>query len=391
MKIKILTFVSYYLPGYKAGGPLRTISNMTDHLADDFEFWIVTRDRDLGDREAYTDVPLNQWVTVDGAHVLYCSPDQQTMAGLVQVINETPYDILYLNSFFDVEFTFKPLLAQSWGRLPEKPIVLAPRGEFSVGALKLKSLKKKIYIFVSRLFCGYKNIIWHASSEHEAEDIKRLFPKRNDNILIAMDLPVKENTGLDGINHPDVASGNSDAIHIIFLSRISPKKNLDFALRILRNVKCDVIFDIYGPIENADYWKVCQTLIDLLPHNVQVNYCGTVMPDDVASIFSRYDLFLFPTHGENYGHVIAEALSVGTPVLLSDQTPWKNLDVDGLGWDLPLDDMDSFVDIVESYALKNEDEKTKCRTHIQSKVVDRLTDPKVLEANRQLFYKCLSR
>ncbi len=52
----ILCFVSYYLPGFKSGGPLRTIANMVDHLAPDFDFWIVTRDRDLGDAHGYENI-----------------------------------------------------------------------------------------------------------------------------------------------------------------------------------------------------------------------------------------------------------------------------------------------------------------------------------------------
>lgn len=70
-KPKILTFVSYYLPGYKAGGPLRTIANMVEHLGNDFEFWIVTRDRDLGDTVPYADVIINEWNDVHGAKVFY--------------------------------------------------------------------------------------------------------------------------------------------------------------------------------------------------------------------------------------------------------------------------------------------------------------------------------
>ena len=42
----ILAFIGNYLPGYKAWGILRTVVNTLDHLCDEFEFWIVTRDRD---------------------------------------------------------------------------------------------------------------------------------------------------------------------------------------------------------------------------------------------------------------------------------------------------------------------------------------------------------
>jgi glycosyltransferase involved in cell wall biosynthesis len=56
----------------------------------------------------------------------------------------------------------------------------------------------------------------------------------------------------------------------------------------------------------------------------------------------EHDLFFLPTLGENYGHVVQEALLAGCPVLLSDTTPWRGLQALGVGWDLPLDDEAGF-------------------------------------------------
>ncbi|MDQ1298054.1 MAG: hypothetical protein QG558_593 [Campylobacterota bacterium] len=385
-KPKILTFVSYYLPGYKAGGPLRTIANMVEHLGNDFEFWIVTRDRDLGDTVPYADVIINEWNDVHGAKVFYLSPDRQTLNGIADIINATPHDLMYLNSFFDPLFTLKPLIARRLGYVKDVPIVLAPRGEFSAGALRLKSIKKKVYIHAARVLGLYNNLYWHASSVHEVEDIRREFALKDDVVLTALDLPTK-------VSHNDFADSRSNVDHerlrIVFLSRISPMKNLDYALRILKQVRAKVKFDIYGPIEDKGYWELCEELIHLLPANIDVSHRGPVHPDDVAKIFAQYDLFLFPTRGENYGHVIAESLNVGTPVLISDQTPWKNLENDGLGWDIPLDDMSAFINVIERMSLRTFDEKYQERQHIHQKVIERLTSPELLEANRQVFSKPL--
>lgn len=133
------------------------------------------------------------------------------------------------------------------------------------------------------------------------------------------------------------------------------------------------------------YWNECQELIGQLPANVTVNYLGSVSPNQVVQIFSRYDLFLFPTGGEAYGHVIAECLTSGTPVLISTETPWRNLQEDGLGWDIDLAQNDAFVDIIEQCALLSHPERLEKRSFIESKILERLFDPAVLEANRQLF------
>ena len=51
----------------------------------------------------------------------------------------------------------------------------------------------------------------------------------------------------------------------------------------------------------------------------------------VIETFSKYDVFLFPTKGENYGHVIFEALAGGCIPIISDQTPWNDIEQAGCG------------------------------------------------------------
>ncbi len=122
-KQSILTFVRYYLPGYKSGGPVRTIANMVEHLGDKFEFKIVTSDRDALDDEAYTEVEVDQWNQVGKAQVYYLSPESLKFSRIVDLINKTEHDLLYLNSFFDPTFTIKPLLARKLKRLFDKPVI----------------------------------------------------------------------------------------------------------------------------------------------------------------------------------------------------------------------------------------------------------------------------
>jgi len=215
------------------------------------------------------------------------------------------------------------------------------------------------------------------------QDIIRVMKIKAEEIQITKDLPMK--------NIPDTAVGNLNRstdrqdLKIIFLSRISREKNLDYALKVLKKVTVPVVFDIYGPTENEAYWKECREIIGQLPGHIQVNYRGSVDADQVLNVFSGYDLFLFPTGGEAYGHVIAECLTVGTPVLLSTETPWRNMQADGLGWDIDLARMDSFVAIIEDLALMDDDERRGKRKAIKTKIAERLLDPEVLETNRRIF------
>ena len=189
-------------------------------------------------------------------------------------------------------------------------------------------------------------------------DIIKVMKIKSDAIHITGDFPIKNIPDA----FPDVTfkpPPDGEGLKLVFLSRISREKNLDYALRVLNKVNARVVFDIYGPAENATYWKECQELISQLPANVIVNYLGSVNPNQVVHIFSHYDLFLFPTGGEAYGHVIAECLISGTPVLISTETPWRNLQADGLGWDVDLAQMDSFVEIIERLALLSDDERLR--------------------------------
>ncbi len=138
------------------------------------------------------------------------------------------------------------------------------------------------------------------------------------------------------------------SLSIAFLSRISRKKNLDYAIRALAEVEGHLRFDIYGPVEDRDYWEECLRLISGLSEWIQVTYLGAVPHEDVARVLGAHDLFLFPTKGENYGHVIREALMAGCPVVLSDQTPWRGLQELGVGWDLPLDDLPGFRSAIQA-------------------------------------------
>jgi glycosyltransferase involved in cell wall biosynthesis len=383
----ILAFVGNYLPGYKAGGILRITINTVDHLCDEFEFKIITRDRDLGDDKPYADIKINQWQQVGNAKVYYLQPPLNTLKDILNLIVSTPHHVLYLNSFFD-PLTIMVLFNRKIRKASFKPVIVVPFGEFAWASLKQKYLKKFIFIQVARLFGLYKNVTWRASSEYEKQDIIKVMKIKPDAIHVAFDLPIK--------NIPDVVSDitfkspiEKEGLRIVFLSRISREKNLDYALKVLSKLNARLVFDIYGPAENVIYWKECQELISQLPANVVVNYLGSVNPNQVPNIFSSYDLFLFPTGGEAYGHVIAECLIAGTPVLISTETPWRNLQVDGLGWDIDLKQMDSFIEVIEKFSLLSDDERLKKRAIVKAKIIERLLDPVVLETNRQLLKRHL--
>jgi len=376
MALKVLVITPFYEPGFKGGGPIRSIKNLVDKLGNEFEFLVVTKDRDLGDQRPY-DLERNKWLQVGLAKVFYVNNAELTVSMVDGFIRNESCDVLYLNSFFSFKFSIQFLLAVRLFKFKRVPIVLAPRGEFSSGALKLKSFKKKVYIAVAKTFGLYRSVVWQGSTELEAHDIHKTMNIDLASIVVAKNLPAK----------PRIASGfDIDAegrIRIVFLSRIAPKKNLAYALSVLREVSIQVEFDIYGPKEDVKYWDTCFESIGLLPSNINVNYHGAIHSDRVSDMLSRYDLFFFPTMGENYGHVIAESLAAGTPVLISDQTPWCELEKDGIGWAFPLDDRAAFIRVIQDFHQYSD--RSDHRKLIQKQALKRIYSHLDIEANRKLF------
>ena len=376
----VVILVDYYIPGNNAGGCPRSVTNLVDHLSDDFTFIVVSRDHDLGVPHPYENIASNKKTIFNDYSIYYLSSIGYSWHQLKGLLTHLSGKILYLNSYFSYHFSIKPLLLRKFGFIRAASVVLAPRGEFSTGALSINSLKKRMFIFLSKIAGLHKGIIWHASTELEEADIRRVI---GDNVIvkIAPDLPEKcSNTPkvIKRIKHKDEA-------RIIFLSRISRKKNLYGALELLFGVNGRILFDIYGPIEDKPYWEECRKLLDLLPSNVTVHYRANVPFDKVFEVFSNYHLFLFPTLGENYGHVILESLVAGCPILISDNTPWKNIVGRGAGWDFPLKQTESYKDIINKVVAMKQPEFDSLSMKAHEFGVHHLINEENINTNRNLF------
>lgn len=284
---------------------------------------------------------------------------------------------MHLNSYFSFRFSILPLLL--WRLLkPGRPVIVGPRGEFSQGALALKSSKKRLFILLTNAAGLHRGAIWHASTEREADDIRRVMGN-NVRIRIAVDIACPPLTLAIQSRHP------SSALRVVSLSRISPKKNLLGAIQMLQRVQCAVIFDVYGPVEDSLYWASCKEAALQLPAHVQFHYCGALDPAQVPETLACYDLFYLPTLGENFGHVIAEALGCGLPLLIADTTPWRELEQQGLGWDIPLSKPEQFVEAIETCSSKSAADYDAWRHSIRVWALAHIGNDEAVEQNRQLF------
>jgi glycosyltransferase involved in cell wall biosynthesis len=294
--------------------------------------------------------------------------------------------------------------------------VLAPRGEFSLGALRFKAVKKRAFLTVARWTGLYRGdaILFQASSIAEAEDVRREFTGRE--VEIARDVSVKsiprESVSLPEANaelgsYPRIvialnlaaggkmpvgvrAAKGKGYLDVAWMSRIVRKKNLDGALSCLSGLHGDVRFTIYGPVEDEEYWSECRQLMCDLPKNVRPAYGGQLHHRDVVITLEKHHVFFFPTHGENYGYVICEALTAGCPVIISDQTPWCGLVSAGVGWDISLDDHHGFVSALQQCVDMSPDVFDAFSARARAYAALHVSDPAPVEQHRRLFRAALA-
>lgn len=379
-KPRILVFVDWYLPGYKAGGPIRSVAALLKGLGACFTFSIVTSDTDFTENTPYAGVRSDTWNTMpDGTRVFYCSGNGATRAALAALIAAEDFDIAYFNSVFSRAFTLRPLRLVR--RLkPAARLILAPRGMLGAGALRIKSLKKKIFLGIARLAGWYRDVRWHVSSEQEAGEVRAVFGPDCET-CVASNVSLPE---LRGWRDRSKVPGEA---RFYFLSRISPKKNLLSALRLL--AKTDpalrIRFDIFGPIDDAAYGAQCLDALKRLPPHVEAAYHGPLPPEAIGARIAGSHFLLLPTQHENFGHVVLEAFAAACPVILSDQTPWRNLTAQRLGWDLPADDEPAWVEAIAAAIRMDGETYRQWSAAAYAHAVAHAGSAASLEANRRVF------
>jgi len=349
LKKSIFLLADWFEPGYKAGGPIRSCVHFVHQMKNRYSIYVFTTDRDLNDVTPYKNVEADKWLEYDkGVKVFYCSPERLSWGHIQQQIKDIQPDFIYLNSMFSRYFTIYPLLMQRLHLINGK-IVLAPRGMLKDSALQFKRFKKKIYLAAFRQMKLHRLIRFHATDKTESGDIKKHFGTQV-NLTQASNFPgrVKEYSGS--------ILKKENELSVIFIGRLHPVKNLDFLLQALKPVSGNISLTIVGNAEDDTYVEHCKNIINQFPPNIQVKFAGEIPNDQLPAIIAQHHIFALPTQGENFGHAIFEALAAGKPVLISDQTPWRNLYNKKAGWDISLQRPNEFTAALQQSARFNQNE-----------------------------------
>jgi glycosyltransferase involved in cell wall biosynthesis len=362
---RIAVLIDWYLPGNKAGGPVKSVFSLLSLLKSDFDFFIITVNCDLGSDEPYRGIEPNSWTKHNDIPIYYFSKEELNGENLTKTINDLKVDIIYLNSFWSYYFSILILQLKRKNKIHGK-IVLAPRGMLSKGALSLKTFKKRAFIFLSKLTGIHKNILFHATTKQEESEIKDFYP--NATIKIA------SNVNSTALLKNKTTFKTKGELKLFFLSRVARVKNVHFALQLLSEIKVEgnIIYDIYGSLEEKEYWNECEEIIKTLPSNIKVNYKGALSFENVQSTIRSYHYLFLPTLNENYGHSIVESLLSACPVIISDQTPWSGVNENNCGKAIALSNKEKFKsEIINALNLDNaaySEISKNCITFIEKRI-----------------------
>ncbi|HXC04553.1 MAG TPA: glycosyltransferase family 4 protein [Bacteroidia bacterium] len=373
----ILLFIDWFLPGYKAGGPISSCAHLIEQLRDEFDFRIVTRDTDYTESIPYPGIASNTWIQrEEGVWVYYFSDKELNWKNMARLMANTPCHKIYLNGIYSRYFTGYPLLLL---RNRKESVVIAARGMLAPSAIAVKKTKKMLFLRVVTLLGLFRKVTFHATNLGEVKDIHKQFGT-GCKVMLAGNLSSLKRPVLS----PRVKQ--KGALTLISVARIAPEKNLLYALEILSRIhQGHIRFLIYGPVYDAKYEEQCKEQSLLLPSNIQVEFKGSVDPEKVHDLLSQAHALWMPTRGENFGHIIVQAWGAGCPVIISDQTPWHQLDKQGLGMELPLQEPELFARAIGVFVNMEQEEYNRLSECCYHFALNRARDEGIVEENRRLF------
>jgi len=444
---------------------VRALINLIDHLHPEHQFFIFTRNHDYLESSAYAELEPNVWHPQARASVYY-TDGINLAAQLLEQVQLVQPDWIYLNGAL-------PELTRTYLKLRRKeralqaiPVLLAPHGNLSAAALAYHRVRKQAWLAYAKVRSLYRDVIWHAASERETEQIHAVFGAAAQIREVPMaprfarsesvprngvtTRPGAKRTGTSGrstnvestgqpttpneqpptLSAPPASfrpppsalpshlntfppSHSSKAgpplksqasslksqvsplksqptsLHLVYFGRLSPEKNLPFAFELLKEFAQAhperlVIYDLIGS-GSAAYEAKLHSLSAKLPSTIQVNFIGQLSPEALqtrlqpsglssqpSSLSSQvsglppsssslipppfitplgaglsYHALLMPSRTENFSYTVLESLQAGIPVLISDQTPWLDLQSQRVGWDLPLEDLSAWAAALE--------------------------------------------
>ena len=350
---KLLIMASLFWPQKNSGGPPISIMNLVQSIKDQFDIYIISKNHEINDDKPLEGIVFG-WNQFEFGKAYYTKKDEHTFKNITRLIEDVEPDVIYQNSFFSIDDLLPVLVYKK--KHKNVKVIVAPRGG---------KLKKTVYGKLFRYSGLLKDVYFQGTGQEECMQ-EKVFLGISDNYLMNIQnisLPVK---GLHGS-----IEKKPNELKLVYIARIHPTKNTLKAIEWLGGLSGNIQYDIYGSIENEIYWKQCQDAISRLPQNITVRYKGVIDHEQVASTIAGYHAYYMPTTGENFGHSIVEAMLMGKPVVISDQTPWTDVNGNG-GFAISLNDETAFITALDKLTEMNIDKYSVLSEQIENYIKGKL-------------------
>jgi glycosyltransferase involved in cell wall biosynthesis len=233
------------------------------------------------------------------------------------------FDVMHSHGMWQMCVVYPGTVA----RRNKKPLVVSPRGALSTWAMKHGSWLKHVFWPLVQRPALEKASCFHATAESECRDIRRLGFRQPVAIIP------------NGVDVPPCTLKQSRNVRtVLFLGRLHPIKGIDVLLQAWAAVM-DRFPRWHLVIAGTDssYGDTCGYLHDMRAlastlNLTRVHFGGPLYGEDKLSAYRDADLFVLPSHSENFGVTVAEALVAGTPAIVTKGAPWEGLETHRAGW-----------------------------------------------------------
>lgn len=314
MPIKLLQITAAYKPAYIYGGPTMSVAKLCEALAEaKVKVEVLTT---TANGKSELNLKPNVSTDVDGVIVTYfnrLTKDHThfspalflALRRKIKDKNENPL-IIHIHAWWNLVSIFSCYIGK-WYNIP---VVLSPRGMLTsyTASNRNSSIKSIIHATIGKRLLKYCHI--HATSEKEKQDVLAIVqPKSITVIHNLVSLPFNLST---------FQPSHLPIFNLLFLSRIEEKKGIELLFEALVGLSFIWHLTIAGSGEE-EYIESLKAKAKSLKIEEKIGWVGQVRNEDKFALMARHDLLALTSYNENFANVVIESLSVGTPVLLSDQ------------------------------------------------------------------------
>lgn len=317
MSIKVLQITAAYKPAYIYGGPTMSVSKLCETLAAaDVDIEVLTT---TANGKTELDVEPNKTVNVEGVDVTYfkrLTKDHTHFSpalfwGLKKKIKASLNSglVVHIHAWWNLVSVFSCSIAK-WYNVP---VILSPRGMLTTYTTGNRNtgVKSIIHNTIGKNLLKYCHI--HVTSEKEKQDVLAFIQPKSITVI-----PNLVNFPIFQQNSQQPIPSDQGIFRLIFLSRIEEKKGLELLFEALAALKFDWELTIAGSGE-LSYVESLKLKATSLNISSQIKWIGQVNNKEKFELMAKHDLLALTSYNENFANVVIESLSVGTPVLLSDQ------------------------------------------------------------------------